>query len=255
MQIAGPMLGGALYQLARWVPFLADTLSYLVAAALVSQVRTPLRPQHTQPTRLVADLRAGVRFVWQHPFLRFVTLWAASINFIFGALLYGAILTSGRRGALPLSTGLIVTVASVGGLTGAMLAPRILRHVRPKTVIFCSSWLMVAVVAALSQAEQTWSYGLLFGLVSLFSPVLGIILQSKMIMSTPDRMQARVATVMRTIGDCIELPAPLLAGVLVAHYSPAGVALVFAAMLALLAWYTTSHLGLLVTATPSDEVN
>ncbi|BCJ66704.1 MFS transporter [Polymorphospora rubra] len=43
-QIAGPVLGGALYQLGRWVPFLVDVVSYVVAAGLVAAIRTDLTP-------------------------------------------------------------------------------------------------------------------------------------------------------------------------------------------------------------------
>jgi predicted MFS family arabinose efflux permease len=252
VQIVGPVFGGALYQLARWVPFLADALSYAVAAGLVALVRADLTPQRADRASFREDLRDGLRFVWRHPFLRFVTVWAAGINFVLCALLYGAILTSGRRGAPPVSIGLILTIASLGGLTGALLAPRILGRVRPRTVIVSASWAMVAVVAVLSQARQTWSYGLLFGLVCLFSPVLGIIFQSRTIMLTPDRMQGRMAMVMSTTGELVAMPAPLIAGVLVARFSPAAVALVFAAILALLAGYTMANLRLLAAGAPAD---
>ncbi|MFE9411285.1 MFS transporter [Streptomyces sp. NPDC006704] len=43
--ILGPALGGALYQAARALPFLADALSYAVAAGCVRALRSDLRPQ------------------------------------------------------------------------------------------------------------------------------------------------------------------------------------------------------------------
>ncbi|MEV4722723.1 MFS transporter [Micromonospora humida] len=238
-RIVGPLLGGALYQLARWLPFLADVVSYLVAAGLVATIRTDLTPERRERTSFRTDLREGLRFVWRQPFLRFVTIWAAGINVTFGALVYYAILTAGRQGAPAASIGLILTIASVGGLAGALAAPMVFSRVRPVTVIVFSSWAMVALVVAMSQARQTWSYGLLFGLVFLLSPLLGVIFQSRVIALTPDGLQGRVATVMGTVGEVLQTPAPLLAGVLVAWYSPATVALVFAAALALLATYTT----------------
>ncbi|MEU8373672.1 MFS transporter [Micromonospora sp. NPDC048894] len=241
-RLTGPLLGGVLYQLARWLPFLADTLSYLLAAALVATIRTDLTPERAERTSFRTDLRVGLRFVWRQPFLRFVTIWAAGINFTFGALVYYAILTAGRQGAPAASIGLILTIASVGGLSGALAAPMIFSRVRPTTVIVFASWAMVGLVVAMSQARQTWSYGLLFGLVFLLSPLLGVIFQSRVIALTPDELQGRVATVMGTVGEALQTPAPLLAGVLVAWYSPGTVALVFAAALALLATYTTVSL-------------
>lgn len=242
VQIVGPLFGGVLYQIGRWVPFLVDAVSYVVSACLVSAIRTDLTPTRTERTSFLADLRDGLRFVWQQPFLRFVTIWAAGINFTFGALIYYAILTAGQQGAPAASIGLILTVASVGGLTGALAAPAVFSRVRPMTVIVVASWAMVALVVAMSQARQTWTYGLLFGLVFLLSPLLGVIFQSRVIALTPDELQGRVGTVMGTAGEVLQTPAPLLAGLLVAWYSPSTVALIFAALLALLAGYTTVNL-------------
>ncbi|WJK41702.1 MFS transporter [Solwaraspora sp. WMMA2056] len=253
VQVVGPVIGGALYQLGRWVPFLVDAVSYVVSACLVSAIRTDLTPVRAERTSFLADLRNGLRFVWQQPFLRFVTIWAAAINFTFGALIYYAILTSGQQGAPAASIGLILAVASIGGLTGALAAPAVFARVRPMTVIVVSSWAMVALVVAMSQARQTWTYGLLFGLVFLLSPLLGVIFQSRVIALTPDELQGRVGTVMGTAGEVLQTPAPLLAGLLVAWYSPSAVALVFAALLALLAVYTTASLRHLRAGTEEGE--
>lgn len=253
VQIVGPVFGGALYQLGRWVPFLVDAVSYVVSALLVSAIRTDLTPSRSERTSFLADLRDGLRFVWNQPFLRFVTIWAAGINFTFGALIYFAILTAGREGAPAASIGLILTVASVGGLTGALAAPAVFSRVRPMTVVVVASWAMVALVVALSQARQTWTYGLLFGLVFLLSPLLGVIFQARVIALTPDELQGRVGTVMGTAGEVLQTPAPLLAGLLVAWYSPTAVALIFAAALAALATYTTVNLRQLRAGADEEE--
>lgn len=254
MQIAGPMVGGALYQVARWVPFLADAISYLIAAACVSAIHTDLSPQRTERTSFLADLRTGLKFVWQHRFLRFVTLWAAGINFAFGALVYHTILVAGRRDELPLSIGLILTIASVGGLVGALTAPKVLQRVRPVVAIPVASWATVGLVAALHLARQPWSYGLLFGLVFLLTPMVAIVFQARAITVTPDELQGRVATVIGTAGEVLRVFAPLLAGVLAVRYAPGVVALIFAVLLALLAAYATVHVRRLHAAgTPAEK--
>lgn len=254
-QITGPILGGGLYQLGRWIPFLFDVLSYLFAAACVAAIRTDLTPARTERTSFLADLRAGLRFVWWQPFLRFVTIWAAGINFVFGALVYYAILAAGQRETPAVSIGLILTIASAGGLLGALAAPQVLRRIRPMTVILVASWAMAGLVVALSFTRQTWGYGLVFGLVFLLSPLLGIIFQSRVIALTPDALQGRVATVMGTTGELLQLPAPLLAGVLVARYDPGVAPLVFAVGLAGLAAYTTVRLRRIGTAADATDAD
>lgn len=253
MQIAGPMLGGGLYQLARWAPFLADVLSYVFAAACVAAIRTDLTPQRTERHSLLADLRAGLRFVWDQPFLRFVTFWAAGINFVFGALVYHTILVTGRRGELPLSIGLILAIASVGGLVGALAAPKLLQRVRPVVAIPIASWATVGLVAALAVARQPWSYGLLFGLVFLLTPMVAIVFQARAISITPDHLQGRVATVIGTTGEALRVLAPVLAGALVARYAPGVAALVFALLLAVLAVYATGNVRKLRGTAPAVE--
>ncbi|WDZ82719.1 MFS transporter [Micromonospora cathayae] len=253
MQIAGPMIGGSLYQLARWAPFLADVVSYVVAAACVAAIRTDLSPQRAERPSFLADLRTGLRFVWTHPFLRFVTFWAAGVNFVFGALIYHTILVTGRRGDLPVSIGLILAIASVGGLVGALAAPKVLQRVRPVVAIPVASWVTVGLVAALPVARQPWSYGLLFGLVFLLTPMVAIVFQARAITVTPDHLQGRVATVIGTTGEALRVLAPVLAGVLVARYAPGVAALIFALLLAVLAAYATANVRKLRATVPAVE--
>ncbi|MCZ7456860.1 MFS transporter [Streptomyces sp. WMMC940] len=47
--VAGPLLGGVLYQLSRPLPFAADALSYVVTALCVRSMRSDLRPGSTPP--------------------------------------------------------------------------------------------------------------------------------------------------------------------------------------------------------------
>ncbi|MGW4027560.1 MFS transporter, partial [Streptomyces sp. NPDC005009] len=44
VQIVGPTLGGVLYQAARWVPLLADAVSFLLVAVLSRAIRADLTP-------------------------------------------------------------------------------------------------------------------------------------------------------------------------------------------------------------------
>ncbi|WP_344289717.1 MFS transporter, partial [Streptomyces synnematoformans] len=43
--VAGPVLGGVLFQLGRWLPFLADAVSYVVSALCVASMRSDLLPR------------------------------------------------------------------------------------------------------------------------------------------------------------------------------------------------------------------
>lgn len=245
VQIVGPTLGGALYQLARWVPLLADAVSFLLVAVLSKAIRTDLTPEREgPPASFTRDLAEGLRFVRAEPFLRFVVLWTAGINALLGALYFHAVFASHAQGASPSSIGLILTLAGVGGLLGSLAAPWLVGRVPAGWIVTGASWAMVPTAAGLAYASQTWAYGLLLSAVSLIVPSVVVVLQTRAVLVTPDRLLARMGTVLGTAGQGVAVLAPVAAGVLVAEYGGRTVALGCAGAFAGLALYATARAGL-----------
>ncbi|WP_246563126.1 MFS transporter [Streptomyces roseirectus] len=239
-QIAGPALGGVLYQTARWVPFLADALSFLLSAVHVRAMRADLTPERDgPPASFTADLARGVRFVWTDGFLRFVMLWTAGLNAVLGALYYHAVFSAQARGASASSIGLILTVSGVGGLAGALAAPWLVRRLPGALVVTAASWAMVPMAAGLAFTTTTWGYGLLLATVTCAAPSVVIVLHARAVLVVPDALQARVGTVLGTAGEGLAALAPLAAGVLVSAYGGRTVGLGCAGALSLLALYAT----------------
>lgn len=279
-KLAGPGVGGALYQAAAWIPFLADALSFLAAAVCARSIRTDLRPERERasgeasqadsrsgagsaspsasaPGAAIAGFRRefadGLRFLFSQPFLRFVTLWAGGVNLIIGALYYAVILTARLHGASSGLLGLTLTLAGAAGVAGALLAPRLLGLIRAGTLVVAASWTMAAVLLPLTLAASAplWADGLVLGALSLLTPALSIVFQSKAIMLTPDALQGRVGTALGLLGEGTGALAPIAAGVLVAALRPAPQALLYAACLALLAVYATVNAGRLRRDAPA----
>lgn len=245
VQIVGPTLGGVLYQLARWVPLLADAASFLLVAVLSKAIRTDLTPERDgPPASFTRDLAEGLRFVRAEPFLRFVVVWTAGINALLGALYFHAVFASHAQGASPSSIGLILTLAGVGGLLGALAAPWLVGRVPAGWIVTGASWAMVPTAAGLAYASQTWAYGLLLSAVSLIVPSVVVVLQTRAVLVTPDRLLARMGTVLGTAGQGVAVLAPVAAGVLVAEYGGRTVALGCAGAFAGLALYATARAGL-----------
>ena len=67
--LGGP-LGGALYAVTRWLPFAVDAITFAVACATVSRVRTDLSAPHRRREPLRQQLAEGFRFIWRRPFFR-----------------------------------------------------------------------------------------------------------------------------------------------------------------------------------------
>lgn len=270
--VLGPALGGALYQASRALPFVADAVSYTVAAVCVGALKSDLRPgeaaspgtaeseqgpgpghigapgdrspadRRRSPRRrsaLRAELGAGLVLVRTSPFLRLVLIWTTTVNGVIVALYYGAVFTlqKGGHGGAPM--GLVLALSGAAGLVGSLAAPRIAGRVSAARLLVTVSWLLVPLAAALATAKGPWTYGALFGVFCLLMPLVTVVLQSRAIQETPPALQARTGAVLASaVGGSAAL-APVVAGVCASRGGTAAPAVASAAVLTLLACWTT----------------
>ncbi|MFJ9909460.1 MFS transporter [Streptomyces sp. NPDC101152] len=237
--LLGPFLGGALYQLARWAPFAANTLSYAGTALCIRAIRTELSvPGGPSRTKSLRDsTREGLGFVWRQPFLRFALVWGAGVNAVFTAAYYFVLIAARTHGASPASVGLMLSLASGCGLAGALVTPRVLRRVPAGRLVVGCSLAMVALVAPLGAVRSLWAYGVLFGAALFVGPMLSVLFQSRAITLVPSELQGRTGAVLESAANAAQLLAPVTAGLLTALLAPAAVGLLLAALLLALAGY------------------
>jgi len=261
VQLVGPGLGGVLFQIGRWVPFLLDAVSCLVAAVCVRSVRSELRPHEltgaggARPARagFRRDLVEGLAFLFGSPLLRFVAVWSAGINLVFGVLYYHVVLQARLHGASSASIGLVLTIAGTGGLVGALLVPVVLPRVRAGTIVRHTCWWTVVLSVALALTTSTVAYGFLLSSLFLVSPALSVVFQTRTVLQTPDGLQGRVGTALKTVGEGTAALAPLLAGLLVEHCDGPGTAVLVGALTAGLACYSTRNARLLEPRPPAGS--
>ncbi|WP_407561741.1 MFS transporter [Streptomyces sp. 184] len=253
--VVGPVLGGALFQLGRWLPFLADALSYLISALCVASMRADLRTRRdgeAQTGRPAAagglaaagrgflrELGAGAAFVRREPFLRFVVLWSAMMSLLLAALSYGTIFTLQHAGAGGGPVGAVLAVAGAAGLAGALLAPRLAQALPGARLVVTVSWLLVAPAVGLALTTRVWACALLFGVISLLLPAAAVVLQSRAIEVTPHELQSRTGTVLATATGLAAAVGPVAAGGLAGAAGTGGTALWCAAAFAVLALWST----------------
>lgn len=248
--VLGPALGGLLFQAGRWLPFLADALSYAVAALCIRALRTELsaprdeRPADGGPRRttwrtLSAEVGAGVALIRRDAFLRLALVWISAVNALLVALYYTTVFALEDHGRGAAGLGLVLALAGAAGLVGALLAPRLAGRRSPGSVLVAVSWLLVPPAAALAAARDAWQFGLLFGLLCLLTPLATVALQARVIQVTPPVLQARTGTVLATVSGAAAALAPALAG-LAADRAGSGATLVgCAVLLAVLALHVT----------------
>ncbi|GGP56205.1 MFS transporter [Streptomyces melanogenes] len=144
--VIAPGVGGALAQAgSAAVGFLADGLSFLVSAVLLARIRTPeSRPGGGERVPgqkgLAREIRDGVAFLTRDPFLRTILLCDAAMNlFLAGAQSLAIVFLSRTVGADGTVIGVLIALAGLGGVLGAVLSPRLARRVgTARAVLLCA---------------------------------------------------------------------------------------------------------------------
>jgi MFS family permease len=128
-QLAGPALGGVLYAVAgAGGAFAANAISFVVSAALIAAVRGRFRstsPDTETSTPQTGSIWAGARFLWRDRTLLTLTAVGA-VTFLATEIAAVADLPLIRHfGAGGVGYGIMNVAWGAGGLTGALIAARI----------------------------------------------------------------------------------------------------------------------------------
>jgi hypothetical protein len=239
--LAGPTLGGALFGLARALPFLLDAVSYLCSTVFLLLMRTPFQEQRDPDTTpLRARFAEGLRFVWGQPFLRTTALLFGLGNFIGPGLLLAVVVIGQEQGLSGGTVGLLVAAFGGSLLLGSLLSPLARRLLPVRGILVLELWMWT-----LCAAYVVWPnvYVLAAGLLpaALVIPSTDSVVHGYRIAMTPDRLLGRAESVRRTISLSISPLGPLAAGVLLDATSSRATVAVFSLLaLGLALWGTLS---------------
>jgi MFS family permease len=176
-EFAGPALGGLLFALALGVPFLLDSFSFVAAAVLLGTMAYRPKPAAVEPgvkRSMRKDIAEGLKWLWERPLLRNLSLIAATTNLVLHATFAIAVLFAldilnlGAAGF-----GLLLSVEAFGAMSGSLLAGPFKRRLgTTRTVVIAltvaglanlviatsSSWLVVgAMMIAVAFAGGLWN--------------------------------------------------------------------------------------------------
>ena len=143
-QVAGPGLGGGLVGLVGAASAMAfDAISYAVSVVSLLAIRVREEAPRSQGgpagTTLRAEIGEGLSFVLRHPILRKITACTGTAN-LFGSMgmaLEIVFLVRVLR-VRPADTGLLIAVASLGGVAGGLLAGRLSRRIGSARIVWYS---------------------------------------------------------------------------------------------------------------------
>jgi MFS family permease len=252
--LAGPSLGGALFGIARSLPFLVDAISYAFSTGTLLAMRTPFQEEREVPETAGTwtQIKEGLAWLWRHPFLRTCALLFVGANFLFGALELVLIVAAKRQGYSSAVIGGLVAATGCFSLLGSLAAPRFLRLLPMRTVLVLSAWLSLGIVAFVIKPNV---FVLVIGMAPLifFNPTVNAMVIGYRVAIVPDRLQGRVNSVARSLALLGFPLGPVVAGLLLASYSVRTAAAFVLAGFLILAIVTTINRS--IRGAPSfDEV-
>ncbi|MFF7265046.1 MFS transporter [Streptomyces sp. NPDC008159] len=246
--IAGPPLGGLLFNLGRTVPLAGELLAHLLSFAAVLAVKSPTPAATTpiartapsapsapgRPRSLLRDIADGLRWTWRQRFLRVLLVTAAGFGLVFSALTFTAIVAARRSGAAPADIGLMMAISGTGGLLGALAAPRLQRR-SPTSVVLAMFWVAAAAIPAMAVRPTAWTIGPLLAAAFFLAPAANAILYTYQMTITPDHLQGRVLSSLALIGGAAAPVGPLASGLVLEHWGVRAALLSIACVMGLVA--------------------
>jgi MFS family permease len=254
VRLVGPPLGGALFGLARALPFLVDAVSYAFSTLSLLAMRTPFQEEREPDlASLGSRLAEGFRFVWNQPFLRTCAVLFGLANFIGPGVLFAIVVIGKQQGLSGGEVGALVAAFGACLLLGSFLSPLVRRLLPVRAVLLLELWTWLGCAFFLVWPNV---YVLAAGILptALAIPSTDSVVHGYRIAMTPDRLLGRAESVRSTISLLIAPLGPLIAGLLIETASARAAIAVFAATgLVLAMWGTLSPS---IQAAPSlDELH
>ena len=239
--LAAPSLGGLLFQaVGHTVPFLVDAISYAASVISLFFIRTSFQLERTGEERhLLAEIKEGVAWLWNQPLIRYMTFLTGGLNLAGSAIFLVLLILARQRGAPPALIGVMFAITAVGGLLGALVAPRFQRRFGYAQVIITAAWIQALVVPLFALAPNVYVLGTLGAILFVTAPIYNAVQFSYRVSLIPDALQGRVNSAVRMVGYGTLPVGSALAGLLIQSINTVPTVLIIGAFLVVLAILTT----------------
>jgi MFS family permease len=199
-EFVGPLLGAALFAIAAAVPFGVNAATFAFSVVILLTVGGHYRPQRTNPTSVIDDIKAGFGFLWREPIIRAFAIGAGMINLGFTAAAAVLVLHAQDNLALDeIGFGVLLASAAVGGVSGAQLAPRTISRFGRRPSVLAAVTAAAAGVAMMGVADNLWTAAIGFAVFGFAGEIWNVVSVTYRQSVTPDDMLGRVMASFRVI--------------------------------------------------------
>jgi predicted MFS family arabinose efflux permease len=217
----GPSLGGLLYSIGRAVPFLTDTISYIISVLSLFFIQAQFQEErNAKPLHLWKEIGEGLAWLWHNPILRFIAILTSGL--ILPVSGYGLIIIvlAQSQHATSFEIGLILASSGVGSIVGAMIVAPLRKRFSFGKLMIGSAWLWALTWLCFAIAPNPLLLGLATALSFIVVPVYMSLHFGYRLSIIPDHLQGRVNSVFRLIAFGSEPIGLVLTGFLIQAVGP-----------------------------------
>lgn len=239
-QLVAKPLGAWLFVISAAVPFGLDALTFAVAAALVSRIRSVPAPEPQLRVSLRGEIVEGVRWLWRHRLLRTLAVSMGLGNIAFCAAFAVFVLYCRQRlGLSDVGYGFLLTAFAVGGLFGTTVAAKLARAFGNTAVLRAGLAIEVVTHVTLAVTTTPWAVAVILVVFSIHTMVWGVIVASIRQRAVPSHLLGRVGSVYALLDLGGAALGSLLGGLFASAWeitAPFWIAAVVMAVIAVFAW-------------------
>jgi MFS family permease len=223
--LSSPPIGGALFGVARSLPFLTDAISYAFSTVSLLLMRTRFQEERHLEAR--TDIREGLAFFWRMPFLRTTVSMIAVSNFAALGMPLTMIVLAKRHGISSTGIGALVALTGAATLLGSIASP-LLRRLFPMRAILLSEYWAASVYAFFNVFPSVYVLAACLAVHAFTFPNTDSAVAAYSYTLIPDRLLGRAMSASNTLRVAAGPLGPLVAGLLLTHASPRITVLVLA---------------------------
>ncbi|MFJ6936690.1 MFS transporter [Streptomyces sp. NPDC101132] len=191
--MGGPPVGGTLFGVARAFPFLSAAIGFLISTVLLLFIRKPMKVEQAAPGEK-RNTAEGFRILGRQPVLRLLIVWIMGSNMAFthSGVFLALIATAESRGASAGFTGMLLSIAGIGGLVGSLIAGPVIKKVAPSTLFLAAAWIGPVAAVLLANVSGLIPLGIIVACVFLRGPITSALFLAYLAAMVPDKAQGRV---------------------------------------------------------------